>query len=963
MSISTSSPLGRTLAAAIAQVRRTVGDPVAPVVVLTPSEANGILARQQLALAGDFVRVELMTPERLVHELGRRSLAARGLRSEPTAWLSATIGALTRALAERGELGRYAEVLVQPGWKAALARAVETLEAAGVEPDALGRVALPEHAERLRILAALLRGVAARREVDRLYSTAMLCEAALPHAAADRRFAGAVVLGDRLLAPRIHAVLHAWLSTHPHCEVRPAPWQHLPPAPRGLRAATSGPVLDVLPEADTRLAALGRGLFGPRLAVPAVADDTVVLARTPDEVRELGEATRVVLDAIHDGTPLDRIAVVLPDAAQADVLRAHLAHAGVPATWLTGPPLATTPAARFLIHCLELANGDDTVPGWYDLLRQPGLRLRAAIDPKVTEGRGRWRKVLARCGAVRRTDAIVRAVEAWAAGVDEEAFDPEGDRRSALNLVRAIEALEAVFVSLRQPGTLGEHARRWDALLRTWWSTSADRARVQALLSGWGSPGTGAPLPLGAAIGELRDALQSTPALHGSLSDPAIRIVSPMSLLGGAFDVVVATGLSENRLPRHPNEDPLLPDALLHAINDTLGTTLVDSRDLGGFEARRFAAIVASCTGRLWLSSPATELLEDRPFLPSTFVLDVASVLLGQRARYRDLDRMMQRFGSRARPWPDQPDRAVGPLEHRVANTAAEPEAGLRRLATHPTARRLLGLHRALGSDAPTPWTGLLTPGILPVPGLDGEPLRAKVLTKLLKDPGAFMVDEVLGVRRAPRLYRSSDPTRATFQDQMLLDALEQALDAPGPLPAAFAAAWDTLMADWLEHRVDVTDDIVALARSMTMVRFEQLRSAGAIPAGRPLAASGQPVEDLPWVVDADEGRIDTGVVTALRKKKPARDKLARDVPELVLGSMVDPAVTELRVAGLDGKTESADLDAETDTLATTLQLVTRCVEGGWWPWGARGDLVLTAESLTDYADTDVIDAALETTP
>src|SRR5690606_8188289 len=99
-------------------------------------------------------------------------------------------------------------------------------------------------------------------------------------------------------------------------------------------------------------------------------------------------------------------------------------HAGVPATWLTGPPLATTPAARFLVHCLELADGDDSVIGWYDLLRQPGLRLRAAIDPKVTEGRGRWRKVLARCGAVRRTDAIVRAVEAWAAGVGDEALDP-----------------------------------------------------------------------------------------------------------------------------------------------------------------------------------------------------------------------------------------------------------------------------------------------------------------------------------------------------------------------------------------------------------------------------------------------------------------------------------------------------------------------------------------------------------
>ena len=56
------APLGTALHAAIAAVRTQAGDPVAPVVLLVPAAANGVLARQQLALAGPYVRVDVLTP-------------------------------------------------------------------------------------------------------------------------------------------------------------------------------------------------------------------------------------------------------------------------------------------------------------------------------------------------------------------------------------------------------------------------------------------------------------------------------------------------------------------------------------------------------------------------------------------------------------------------------------------------------------------------------------------------------------------------------------------------------------------------------------------------------------------------------------------------------------------------------------------------------------------------------------
>ena len=41
-------------------------------------------------------------------------------------------------------------------------------------------------------------------------------------------------------------------------------------------------------------------------------------------------------------------------------------------------------------------------------------------------------------------------------------------------------------------------------------------------------------------------------------------------------------------------------------------------------------------------------------------------VLAAFRARFRDLETLHERCGSRARPWPDDSARAVSPLEHRI---------------------------------------------------------------------------------------------------------------------------------------------------------------------------------------------------------------------------------------------------------------------------------------------------------
>jgi hypothetical protein len=943
------TPLSRALSRAIREVRSRAGRKDAPVVVITPSEANGNFARQQLALAGSFIRVEFLTPEQMIHALARRELAQRKLKREPSGWRSATIGGLLRDLDRAGQLESHAQALSQPGWVASLARTVETLETAGVDADQLERVDASAYADRLWILAVLLRGVSRRREVDRLYSSTELTDAAM-RGVVESPWKAAIILGDRLLAPQVYDVIRGWTGAHPHIEVCLEPWHNLEPAPRGLRSAVRDdePILVQLAGRPT-LAKLIAGLFSAHSGT-IEPDDSLTLARTPDDVRELGEATRVVLDAIRNGVPLDRIAVVLPDADHVVVLHEHFERLQIPATWLVGPPLSTTPAARFLLSCLDIAGGSDTVPAWYELLRLPGLRLAAAISPGVTEGRGRWRRVLARCGAVCNTQTILEAVEDWAAEIPDDARDPDGDRRAAENLIRTLRTLQAAFHHFDRAATLGAHARRWIAFLRRWWTPSPDLAQLIKLLRAWGAAGIGTSVPLDGAFAQLRHDLRTSAALRGRLTDQAVRVMTPMGLLGGAFDVVIVTGMTEGRFPRRPSEDPILPDDLIEQLNAELRLDLLPSHQLQNYEIRRFAAVMGACTKRLWLSAPATELLEARPLLPSVFLLDIASTLLGHRATYADLAECQTRVGSRAQPWTRDPERAVDQLEHRTAIMASDPRAGLLRIASDDTSRKLLGLQRALDQYVATRWTGKLSPGLLTVPGLDGSPLDPSKVAKFIANPGAFLVEDVLEIRQPARLRGRSDPLRPSFQDRLFLDALGEALDDPGPVGPAFEAAWEAAIVRWRRHRDDVDDEMTALLRGLAQQRFSKLERVGALPRGTRDLVSGRLTEHLPWAIEAQLGWREGAMLAHVQANKPARKQLARDATELVLAAMVQPGIAKIYAIDLDGKLVDGELGVEAAAVVRRLTLATGCTQQfNWWPWGDRHPMRLTDEHDLGY--------------
>jgi hypothetical protein len=412
------SSLGLTLTTAIARLRADVSDRSAPITVIVPAGPNGVLARRALSTQGPMFRVWFETADGLL----RQQLPIdvwRDKQPEPAGWLRVTLGRLlANDVDVRRALGTYATTLSRRGWRDPLVGAVQRLERDEVTAAQLRALAhAPAHVrERGELLATLLDAIDAARANENIASPAFLTEQAI--AALDRRepgvgaslARGAVVVGDRELSASLHRFLSHWLAGRPVVRVVCPPFHNLADASRGMRSACPRNTPDVAVDTSALPAELQRltsslfvrhatGLPSSGAVTVTVtvtgsgtvrsASDDVVFARTPDDVRETAECVRVVQRAIDNGTPLDRIAIVLPDGNQRGPLEEALDRASIPTTWLVGHAARDLMPARLLRLALDIALGDDTVARVHELLSHPALDLRSQLGPEAIAGRAR----------------------------------------------------------------------------------------------------------------------------------------------------------------------------------------------------------------------------------------------------------------------------------------------------------------------------------------------------------------------------------------------------------------------------------------------------------------------------------------------------------------------------------------------------------------------------------------------
>ena len=939
------SSVGAALAAAIRAARARLGDPLAQVAIVSTARTTVDQLARALADEGGFLNVVLLPAAQIITDIGRPAMREVGWSPEPAGWMAAALAEAIPRLDEAGALGAFGETLRQPGWRGPLGAGLKELEAAGVTPAAL-RAAGAAEGDRAGLLAALLEAVQARRADERVYAGRQLemaaqlrLELGAAHAHEDAR--ACVVVGDMLLSPARCAALRRFFDSRDSPRLSIPPLEQLPCAPHGLQeAAASARVLEV-GATTTGVGHLQRHLFTAS-KVPGPGDDTVQLVATPDEVREVEEAVREVLRAIRRGTPLDRIAVVLPDATCAEPLERAFERAGIPTTWLTAAPLSRTRPARFLALALEVATRGGAPARWYQLLTQPGLE---GID---TTGAALWRDLLA------DAPAAPERLDDW---LDAAAGDEAPRRANAASALRAsVRQIAGDLAGLPRRGALGVHGRAWRALMERYWTPDRARARVLRALDAWGDGALGAELPLATAAALLAEQLDATPALRGSLDQRTVRILPPMQALGGGYDLICVTGLVEGRFPRRVDESPVLPEVLRAALA-TRGFPLIGQAARRDIERRRLAAVISGCAGTLWLSTPRADLLEGRPQLPSALMLEIASALEGARVPFQVLTERLLIRGRRSRPVPAL-EHALDPAERRIARAACAPHAPRHPLLAGPTTWRLLRLHRAIDAlyagGPPDAWTGLVDPSLLPLAALEGEPLDATELADLVLDPSGFFQRRLLGIRRARPLQQGPRISWSALR-RRAVEVLREVSGEADPR-AAFSARWREHLAAWGRDQGGLDPAELEVLVDLGLRQFEVMERAGVARLDAPRSTEGARVHpDLPLRVRVEAASARGGHLLDWSRKaatiKPDKREGLRLLLEAAALAADGQPISGARRVGLDGASRVADLARSRAAVEALLSAAHDRAARGWWPMLRNQDPLALGRERTDTLD------------
>ena len=308
--------------------------------------------------------------------------------------------------------------------------------------------------------------------------------------------------------------------------------------------------------------------------------------------------------------------------------------------------------------------------------------------------------------------------------------------------------------------------------------------------------------PIGpVALDEVRDVLAEELALIAERPPSArygrVFVGTLEHARGRAFDVVFVPGLAERIFPQRPREDPILLDAL----RNELGSGLTTQNERGQHERLLLRLAVGAATRHVYLSYSRIELAEARPRVPSFYAMEIQRALSGHIPDPQTLERQAAAVAGARLAWPapDDPARAIDPVEHDLASLGALLQGRI--APTRGRARYLLELSDrlarsalALGALAQATYDGIvqLAPGtrdMLLASRLTARAYSVSALQRFAACPYQFYLSAIW--RLAPReeiapLERLDPLTRGIMFHQVQAECL-RALQQQGGLPVSRA--------------------------------------------------------------------------------------------------------------------------------------------------------------------------------
>jgi ATP-dependent helicase/nuclease subunit B len=618
--------LARVVAAAKAD------EPLAPVTVVVPSNHAGVTARRALASQAGaitsrgvgIIGVNFLTPHRLAELLGAARLAGGGRR--PTSGPVIAAG-LRRSL--RADPGVFAPVAAHPATEESLVSAYAEL--ADISAEALERLAgaSPRAADVVRLCRTTRFALTADwyDEVDLLVAA--------------RR---AVAEGDPVTGQLGHLVVYLpqELTRHTAALLREVANHSPTTVVVGLTGETRA-------DAGVTRSLARLGIYDATADPPAgerwpVDPATTRIVTTSDADDEVRTVVRAVLDAARAGTPLERIAVLVPtEQPYVRLLHEHLAAAGIPLNGAAAHGLKGCLLGRTMLDLLALSDHGYRRHDVLGLLTSAPLRLR---DGERTAPVGDWQRMTRKAAVVRGRAHWDQRLAHLADETDRRADDvddTDDERREAritryrrqaertralrtlvLGLIDDLEQAAAHPLPWRERVVWlrrlvarllgGESARdRWPAVERR----AAERvdAALDRLVALDGIDG---PAELGVFRRTLELELDADLGRVGRFGEGVL--VAPLSFAVGLdLDLVLVVGMAEGTLPSRPLDEALMPDDERRLTNGELPLR----REYVDRQQRALRVALASAPGHV-LCAPRGDLRSNKEQTPSRWLAEMA---------------------------------------------------------------------------------------------------------------------------------------------------------------------------------------------------------------------------------------------------------------------------------------------------------------------------------------------------
>ena len=679
--------------------------PLAPVTVVVPTNACGVMARRALGRRRGLVAVDMVTLNRLAELLAGPSLAAEG--RSPT---STPVIELAVAHVLRRAPGAFAAVAAHPSTVVALRDLHAELRVAG----AVTTERLASGSRRAREAVRVSADVTARL-ADRWYDEGDLYARAT------------AIVGNDPSATPPPIVVHL-----PH---------DLPLLAIGFLDVLSARtdvriVLEATgdPSADRD----GQGLLDALGVAPGDPGDTarrgpVVsevqprrIVTTTDADDEVRLACRLLLDAARGGIPFERMAVLWPaHRPYARLVEHHLTAAEIRWNGRPGTALAERLVCRLLLDLLDLDHRG--------LRRRELFSLLADVPARDADGRllrtASWERVSREAGIAREADWETRLAayehdERWGTAATElggyvaelrAQLGPAEATRRWWDWADWCDEQLVRWLGRRTLDRLPEpEYRAWEAL-----TAALDRLRH---LDPVGSPVTRREFGT-----TLAAELDATLPRQGRVGD-GVTVGSLGGAVGLDLDVAVVLGAAEGTMPPAPAPDPLLSDRERREA----GLTTSDRR--AERMLQRLRALTATADVTVTIPRGDLRATVERP--PSRWLADALT-----RVPSRQVASHTEGLTTTGFP--------ASPAEHRLRHHLAHVRGGrsLAELAER-TGDRVLGRGLALlsarRSSILTVYDGDLSSVALDVFARPIAPTRLEAWTAC---PHAFFMRDLLGVR------------------------------------------------------------------------------------------------------------------------------------------------------------------------------------------------------------------------